>query len=977
MPFQLSSFILLLSRLEKIETRHPPLLPSDKAEALKSITQQWFKSHQRTINDLDVPGSVALLSTLLPERRTDRVYGIQAHSLCRILCRSLGLSASRARGLQAYKQPGHGDLAVCLERVLKAGGPPARPPVCLEEVDDMLQQLAVQSRFSSPAVKSDALPSSSEARDKLIGDVFKRVTAEEGKWLVRLMLKNFSPIRLHEGLVLKGFHFLLPDLLRFQSDFGAAMRMLKEDPELRQLPDHPDPRSERLFRQRAAEVLQPVVGIKVGRPEFVKARSIEHCLKMVGCRRGVLERKYDGEYCEIHIDQRISTNPLECIKIFSKSGKDSTADRQGLHETLVRCLRLGEPGCKIQEQAIFLGELVVYSDATKSVLAFDKIRKHVLRSGVFLGTNQDSQPRAHEHLAIVFFDLLLLDDQVIMHESVEERRLQLKNVYRKIPGRAMSAEWKVIDFNHTGVARSRLLEQFAASIVERCEGLVLKPCGIPYFPLHSSTDDGYTCVIKLKKDYLADMGDEADFAVIGASYNAQQAAKSGVRGIKWTDFHLGCLTNAAAVRRYDAKPAFRIVGTVQQEACIPKPILGALNQQGAYMSSAYCHADPAAPFSIDDRNTRIDVVFSTPFVVEVLGSGFDKPSDCDFYMLRHARFTKLHQDRSWKECVSFQEMQQQAADARSAPTEALGELSETRRWIAKLESKLRRRLDKEGTLTPLSKRSSPRTAPSTSGADLGGLTQVASLKRVRHGAGIGTPCPPAKRRCSAIDCTILAKPSPLTDITNQASRIHLSRRKSTTPKPHTLAPPPKALDPQLTLPRPHRANPCSSTKCLFNSAALFLPPCLRNRPPYITQTLLSRHSSTLLTNNLQYWDREAFSHPPGAAVVAESQAYGGMRKIVLVDARDTERVGDVVREILALGGGGGGAGDGGGNKGALRERIEVYDWRVLESCVKHDRQAENLKEFLVGATMFHEHDEGKGRAVFVSAMGIPGHGHVV
>jgi DNA ligase 4 len=43
------------------------------------------------------------------------------------------------------------------------------------------------------------------------------------------------------------------------------------------------------------------------------------------------ERKYDGEYCQVHID--LGENK-SCIKIFSKSGKDSTNDRIGLHGAL-------------------------------------------------------------------------------------------------------------------------------------------------------------------------------------------------------------------------------------------------------------------------------------------------------------------------------------------------------------------------------------------------------------------------------------------------------------------------------------------------------------------------------------------------------------------------------------------------------------------------------------------------------------------
>lgn len=43
-----------------------------------------------------------------------------------------------------------------------------------------------------------------------------------------------------------------------------------------------------------------------------------------------MERKYDGEYCQIHID--LSKKNDEWLKIFSKSGRDSTGDRVRVHE---------------------------------------------------------------------------------------------------------------------------------------------------------------------------------------------------------------------------------------------------------------------------------------------------------------------------------------------------------------------------------------------------------------------------------------------------------------------------------------------------------------------------------------------------------------------------------------------------------------------------------------------------------------------
>jgi DNA ligase-4 len=520
MPFPFAEVGTLFQRLEDIELRQPPWLPDEKSQQIRLTVDSWFKSHRGAISALTIEGATALLSALLPEKRTDRVYGLQAPGLCRVLARCLKLQAHRAKDLRAYTQSGRGDLAACLERVLDTGGPPALPIVTLEEVDDLFVTLAGHSIFSDPSVPQ--LPQgSSEARDVVIANTLKRLTPSQGKWLLRLVLKDLSPLKLDEAYILRSFHFLLPDLLRFQATFTSAVTLLKGS--LKEYPDRPDPRSERLLRKQAAPLIKPYVGIKVGRPEFTKARSIDHCLKMLAGQEWVLERKYDGEYCEVHIDLSVSSSPANCIKIFSKSGKESTLDRQGIHKTLIRCLRLGRAECKIKKRAIILGELFVWSDREREPMPFDKIRKFVTRSGVRIGTDEYSQRHPDEHLAIAFFDLLLLDDEVVMRKPIEERRQWLREIYTKIEGRAMGAQWKVVDFADKEKSKKVLLQQFAASNAGRCEGLVLKPCGLPYFALHSGLDGFKRGFIKLKSDYISEMGDEADFAVIGASYNAQQS----------------------------------------------------------------------------------------------------------------------------------------------------------------------------------------------------------------------------------------------------------------------------------------------------------------------------------------------------------------------------------------------------------------------------------------------------------------------
>lgn len=1000
MSFPFSEICTLFQRLEVVELHEPPLPNSIKHPKIKEIVESWFKSHRRLIDELDVAGGTAFLSILLPEQRTDRVYGLQAASLSRRLGRVLGLPVSGMADLDAYKRPHSGDLGTCLARVMEARGYESnrRFPVTVGQVDDMLSTLAGHSRFSDPFTPRP--PLGSDTRDAELKGILDRLSPENAKWLARLILKCFKPISIDETLFLQSFHFLLPDLLRFQQDFGAAMSLLRG--ELRGYHANPDPRSQQLFKIQASEKLRPQVGTKVGRPTFHKARALNYCVNtMLGPTQWVLERKYDGEYCEIHIDLSKSSDPIRCIQIFSKSGKDSTADRKGIHSTIVESLRLGKPDCKFKKQAILLGELVLFSDKEDRVLPFEKIRKHVARSGVHLGTAADSQAHAHEHLALVFFDLLLLDDEMVMNKPVEERRSWLREIYKKKHGRAMSSEWTVVDFA-SPQARRRLAEHFAMSIAQRCEGLVLKPCGVPYFTMGASSKDYRYSFIKLKKDYIDGMGDDEDLAVIGASYVAQQVLTGASKGLQWTTFHLGCLMNKEEVRRADARPVFKHVGTIGQEHCIPKAVLEAANLIGKFSQQPFALLQPPRNFDIQWPTTcKMDVVFDKPLVFEVLGSGFEQPSNCNYLMLRHPRVKKFHQDRTWMDCVTFQELQQHAKAARDAPADS--ESQETRRWLAKLEGGCKKRIEMQNTLSPKKRRvcatpngsmtsSSLRTASPAkpvAGRTVSTMSLPDSSSRIANSSSSPpqrpriterrqslfkrpheepreTQSPQFKRRRTDpaqkndVPTQVTASTSPLIEISSNAdiraprSSCQVSHRSAAiatlTRKLVSLVYPATCTSQRAA--KDISVTACQRRQCAFSNTVVVLAPCIAAMP-YVVENLLAPHHTTI-ASDIANWDRDSFSHPCHAEIVSESQSYPGMRKVVLVERKRTPQVRKIVQQIQEL------------NGGRFVERVEVYDWRVLEDCLQHGKGTEVLKRHFIGATLF---DDTQRKALFVAESG--------
>lgn len=314
-------------------------LSVDKKSCYGVITK-WFARHRSYVDAHDTSLS-ALLSTLLPDKRTDRVYCIQAPSLERIIGRACLLGASRIAELAQYRQPGSGvDLADCVHRILTvtvssfkgnngnklmaiqpSPGYSQKDLVTVEEIDELLHSLASKVRWSSPSIRASQASLTPTNRTD-VEVMYRRLSAVEAKWFTRLILKSCQPLVLDPHLIYQLCDPLLPCVLKIQDDFAIAIataQVLRR----RLLPNA----GRRTTREQIMGTVKPQLGIKIGRQPWLKGRSIKHCLDM-GHGRMSVEEKIDGEYCQIHIDP---SKGDRCLRIFSKSGKDSTEDRVAIH----------------------------------------------------------------------------------------------------------------------------------------------------------------------------------------------------------------------------------------------------------------------------------------------------------------------------------------------------------------------------------------------------------------------------------------------------------------------------------------------------------------------------------------------------------------------------------------------------------------------------------------------------------------------
>ncbi|KAK5950158.1 hypothetical protein OHC33_008873 [Knufia fluminis] len=674
MPFKFCQLCELLDELQRQKYQQRATYSKQDDPSHRTVAA-WYNKYNDEISRAG-PSAVAFLSALLPERRPDRTYNLQPKRLSQIFGRVLGVGASRLRLLQSWEEPGGPDFPTCVERVMAESEfphPTATNEVTLEEIDNALTQIAANTLSSSPAIKAQA---NGKAPCDILAPIIRRLQGTEAKWLARMILKSYSSVEIPEYAALYGFHFMLPKLLAMQNSFEAVVETLAR-PTIASLPPRPSRDYQAALMPIVVKEITPQLGVMIRRQPFDKARSIKHCTKTASSRTMSVERKYDGEYCQIHID--ISKGP-NCIQIFSKSGKDSTQDRLVLHSAINAGLKLGRPECKIKERAILEGELLVYSMVHRTILPFYHVRKHVRHGGRRIGTEADSPKKSGEHAMIAFFDVLMLDDKLMINESHSNRRAHLKALVTRIEGTSQLVERQIIDFKSSR-ASEMLREVFGVAIRRRWEGFVLKGLDDPYF----SWKEGMRG-IKLKKDYIAGLGDTADLCIVGGRRDPRDEISLQSGRLSWTSFYVACLLNKEEVRRFDARPSFKIVDCLGIGSLSKQDIV-ALNTEGKLVEQNFASDTQFMTISHPRKDLPLpSEVFTKPMVVEIMGAGYERPQTVDYYTLRFPRRVgakiKLHRDRDVADTVSFDELQDMAQ--KSLKEDAENASQEDAEWIERL-----------------------------------------------------------------------------------------------------------------------------------------------------------------------------------------------------------------------------------------------------------------------------------------------------
>ncbi|KAF8216343.1 hypothetical protein K438DRAFT_1703159 [Mycena galopus ATCC 62051] len=678
-PF--SFFVSLLREISVHSRSKKAGTKRDKYPALVTLSN-WIKTLRTKFAPLPSNTTAIVFRLLFPEEDTRRKYDMQETRLASALADCFGTSATPLCQWAADGSSG------CLgEEVLKVLNKSSSyavdyiSPLSITEVDSLLEELASHSGYSNISVRS-SFNATRRSKTTILRALYRSLSPLDASFLTQIILKDLRPLLYptpdaHYSVALKSFNSVSVTQLSKEDAMKAwdpSRQMLYNYHVRAGLDD-----AAAAFDAGITETIAPRIGTPVEIPKSEKGRNCPHALKILQASNEIwAETKYDGERAQIHV--QILHNGRSRITIFSKSKRDSTLDRYGVHSVIREALGLSEePGLshsssQVKKDVILDAEMVAWhGDKIDEFWRIHALMEHTAR-GVRNQHHDEISPVNYSqvslmtdvsddrHLGLVFFDVLMLDSKSLLSVPYSSRRTILESVIQPIPSRAILADRTRVTSNIILNNRDPTLHHvFAQCLAQPEEGLVLKAAEAGY-------NDRRFPWVKLKRDYIPGFGDCVDLVILGGSWDKNRARELRVAPNAYTTFYIGGLHNAEEMKKDpSARPHFHIYFTasygLSREGLEETNFLIKSSDAIPY-DPKFEHSDLPFTFTIFPGLVPPAVILREPLLAELFGAGFTKSPRSRHYELRFPRITKIFRtrERSWQDGMNLQDLHKVARD---------------------------------------------------------------------------------------------------------------------------------------------------------------------------------------------------------------------------------------------------------------------------------------------------------------------------
>lgn len=446
----------------------------------------------------------------------------------------------------------------------------------------------------------------SDAKKRALSNVVRSMNATEQSWMARIILKDMK-IGTNES-ILKAYHDRAYEIYSNTNNLREVFTKLQD-------------RTSQLGTQLFT-LHQPIKPMLAGR------KSYQDLKRILGSRSVYVETKFDGERIQCHFER------FGDIRLFTRNANDYTQLYGAKMRDLLLDAVVGVDAC------ILDGEMIVWDAIAHVPLAFGHNK-----------TVANAVESSTHHLCYMVFDLLYMKtsdgvEHDLMARPLSERKELLKSLLREVPNRLQPVPYQEV----TGA--KAVFDAFNSAVERNEEGLIVKAKDSPYVP-----DDRSDAWLKLKSDYIDNIGDSLDLLIVGGYYGSGFRAKAGGENFEHITVFLCAVASKVDLRnpRRSKFIPFCKVGTGYSLAQLQE-LRTKLKPQWRRFTMSPDYWPPWAPPAKDRPDFYIEDP-SQSAILEVKGAEIvDSDSFPSACVLRFPRVQNIRYDKAWSDAMTYQEL---------------------------------------------------------------------------------------------------------------------------------------------------------------------------------------------------------------------------------------------------------------------------------------------------------------------------------